>query len=218
MVPASNLLAFVAAAFVLIVVPGPGVLFTIGRALTLGRRAALLSVVGHAAGVYAALVVVALGLGTLLMASSLALTVVRLAGALYLMYLGVQAIRERKSLREAFGARVDPAPDADADADARVLRQSLVVGVTNPKAIVFFAAVLPHFAEPSAGRLPWQLLILGTVFIAIALVSDSVWAMLAVSARTWFARSPRRLEAVGGAGGVMIVGLGASVAIGGSVD
>ncbi|MGY1944108.1 LysE family translocator [Nocardia asiatica] len=212
MVPASNLLAFVAAAVVIIVVPGPGVLFTVGRALTLGRRAALLSVLGHAAGVYAALVLVAIGLGALLTASALALTVVKFAGALYLMYLGIQAIRQRSALREALGASIEPTPNA------RVLRQSAIVGVTNPKAIVFFSAVLPHFADPASGALSWQFLLLGTVFLAIALVSDSAWALLAASARSWFARSPRRLEAVGGAGGAMIFGVGASVALTGSGD
>ncbi|WP_054816498.1 LysE family translocator [Nocardia arizonensis] len=217
MVPASNLLAFLAAAFVLIVVPGPGVLFTIGRALTLGRRAALLSVLGHAAGVYLAVLLVAVGLGTVLMASSFALSAVKMAGALYLVYLGVQAIRERKSLRDALGATADAAP-RERGSTTRVLRQSFLVGVTNPKAIVFFAAILPHFCDPSAGPLPLQFLILGSVFIAVALVSDSVWALLAVAARAWFARSPRRLEAVGGAGGALIVGLGASVAISGTAD
>ncbi|MFI6997503.1 LysE family translocator [Nocardia sp. NPDC050175] len=212
MVPTSNLLAFLAAATVLIIVPGPGVLFTIGRALTLGRRAALLSVAGHCAGVFVALLLVAVGLGTLLMASSLALTVIKFAGALYLMYIGVQAFRERKSLLDALGAKVEPAPDA------KVLRQSVLVGLTNPKAIIFFAAILPHFADPAAGSLPLQFLILGSIFLAVALVSDSAWALLASSARTWFARSPRRLAAVGGAGGMMIFGLGASVALTGSTD
>ncbi|MFD6159094.1 LysE family translocator [Nocardia sp. NPDC060256] len=212
MVPTSNLLAFLAAATVLIIVPGPGVLFTIGRALTLGRRAALLSVAGHCVGVFVALLLVAVGLGTLLMASALALTVVKFAGALYLMYIGVQAFRERKSLLDALGAEVEPAPDA------KVLRQSVLVGLTNPKAIIFFAAILPHFADPAAGSLPLQFLILGSIFLAVALVSDSAWALLASSARTWFARSPRRLAAVGGAGGMMIFGLGASVALTGSTD
>ncbi|MGW4769395.1 LysE family translocator [Nocardia sp. NPDC004278] len=211
MVPASNLLAFTAASIVLIVIPGPGVLFTIGRALALGRRAALVSVLGHAVGVFVALLVVSVGLGTLLAASALALTVVKFAGALYLMYLGIQAIRERKALREALNVKVDPA-------DSRVFRQSIVVGLTNPKAIVFFSAVLPHFADPAAGSLPLQFLMLGTVFLAIALVSDSAWGLLAASARAWFARSPQRLEAVGGAGGAMIFGLGASVALSGSAD
>ncbi|MEV4237242.1 LysE family translocator [Nocardia sp. NPDC050408] len=211
MVPASNLLAFIAASIVIIVIPGPGVLFTIGRALALGRRAALVSVFGHSAGVFVALLLVSVGLGTLLAASALALTVVKFAGALYLMYLGIQAIRERKALRAALNAQIDPA-------DAKVFRQSVFVGLTNPKAIVFFSAVLPHFAEPSAGSLQLQLLILGTIFLAIALVSDSAWGLLAASARAWFARSPQRLEAVGGAGGAMIFGLGASVALTGSAD
>ncbi|MGQ4600258.1 LysE family transporter [Nocardia sp. R6R-6] len=212
MVPASNLLAFVVAAIIIIVVPGPGVLFTVGRALTLGRRAALLSVLGHSVGIYVALVLVAIGLGALLTASALALAVVKFAGALYLMYLGIQAIRRRGALRAALGATIEPT------SDARVLRQSAIVGLTNPKAIVFFSAVLPHFADPSAGSLSWQFLLLGTVFLGIALVSDSAWALLAASARSWFARSPRRLEAVGGAGGVMIFGVGASVALTGSAD
>src|SRR6478736_24675 len=126
MVPASNLLAFIAASIVIIVIPGPGVLFTIGRALALGRRAALVSVFGHSAGVFVALLLVSVGLGTLLAASALALTVVKFAGALYLMYLGIQAIRERKALRAALNAQLDPA-------DAKVFRQSVFVGLTNPK-------------------------------------------------------------------------------------
>ncbi|MET8775875.1 LysE family translocator [Nocardia sp. NPDC004654] len=212
MVPMTNLLAFMAAATLIVVIPGPGVLFTVGRALALGRRAALISAVGHCAGVLICLVFVAIGLGTLLAASSLALTVVKFAGALYLVYLGVQAIRERKALRDALGASVDTG------ADGRVFRQSVLVGVTNPKGIVFFSAVLPHFVDPATGSLPLQFVVLGTVFLAIALVSDSAWALLAASARSWFAQSPRRLEAVGGAGGAMIVGLGASVALSGTAD
>ncbi|QIS01550.1 LysE family translocator [Nocardia brasiliensis] len=212
MVPLSNLLAFLAAAVVLIIVPGPGVLFTIGRALTLGRRAALLSVLGHCLGVFFVLLLVAVGLGTLLMASAFALAAIKFAGALYLIYIGIQAIRERKSLRAALGAEVPATPTT------KVVRQSMLVGLTNPKAIVFFAAILPHFADPAAGSLQLQFLILGSLFLVIAAISDSAWALLAASARSWFARSPRRLEAVGGAGGVMIVGLGASVALTGSAD
>ncbi|MFI9506086.1 LysE family translocator [Nocardia sp. NPDC052566] len=212
MIPTGHLLAFLAASLVIILIPGPGVLFTIGRALALGRRAALISVLGHAAGVYVTLVLVAVGLGTLLAASALALTVVKFAGALYLVYLGVQAFRARKSLREALDGRVDGATDV------RVFRQGLLVGLTNPKSIVFFAAVLPNFADPDAGSLPLQFLILGTIFLAIALVSDSTWGLAAAFARDWFAKSPKRLEAVGGAGGMLIVGLGASVALTGRAD
>ena len=88
--------------------------------------------------------------------------------------------------------------------------------MTNPKTIVFFAAVLPQFAEPAAGSVPVQFLILGVVFQAIAVASYSIWVLLAGRERTWFARSPKRLEAVGGVGGLMIIGVGASVAVSGS--
>ncbi|MEV6274124.1 LysE family translocator [Nocardia sp. NPDC051832] len=210
MVPVANLLAFSAAALVIIVVPGPGVLFAIGRALALGRRAALLSVLGHAVGVLVSLLLVAIGLGTILTASALALTIVKFTGALYLIYLGIQAIRDRKSLREALHVQ------APAGQDTKVIRQGIIVGLTNPKAVIFFSAVLPHFIDPAAGAYVAQLLILGGVFLAIALVSDSAWALGAAAARNWFARSPRRLEAVGATGGAMIVGLGASVALSGA--
>ncbi|MGW0248081.1 LysE family translocator [Nocardia goodfellowii] len=210
MIPVANLLAFAAAAFVIIVVPGPGVLFAIGRALALGRRAALLSVIGHSVGVLVSLLLVAIGLGTILAASALALTIVKFTGALYLIYLGVQAIRDRKSLRDALDVS---APSVQ---DSKVIRQGVVVGLTNPKAVIFFSAVLPHFIDPAGGAYVAQLLILGGVFLAIALVSDTAWALGAAAARSWFARSPRRLEAVGATGGAMIVGLGASVALSGA--
>lgn len=95
----------------------------------------------------------------------------------------------------------------------RVFRQGFVVGMTNPKTALFFAAVLPQFADPAVGSVPLQMAVFGAIFVLIALVSDSVWAVLASTARNWFARSPKRLEAVGATGGWMIVGLGAGVAV-----
>ncbi|MGW5108319.1 LysE family translocator [Nocardia sp. NPDC004123] len=210
MIPAANMLAFLVASIVIVIIPGPGVLFVIGRALTYGRRAALLSVLGHSAGVMVVLGMVAAGLGAILAASAIALSIVKLAGALYLIYLGIQAVRERRSLREAFEAKVEPMENG------RVLRQAVLVGLTNPKAIIFFSAVLPQFVAPKAGAVPVQMLILGGLFLVVALISDSVYALLAGTARNWFARSPKRLEVIGGAGGVMIIGLGASVAVSGS--
>ncbi|GAB4582943.1 LysE family translocator [Nocardia sp. IFM 10818] len=210
MIPAANLVAFLVAATILIVIPGPGVLFVIGRALASGRRAALLSVLGHSVGVLVVLLLTVIGLGAVLAASAVALTVVKFAGALYLIYLGIQSIRERKSLREAWESRTEPPQDR------RMLKQAFLVGISNPKAIIFFAAVLPQFVDPASGAVPLQLLILGLVFLLIALVSDSAWGLAAGLARDWFARSPKRLEAVGGAGGVMIIGLGASVAVSGT--
>ncbi|KAA0021230.1 LysE family translocator [Antrihabitans cavernicola] len=212
MVSTGHLLAFAAAAFVLIVIPGPSVLFAVGRALALGRRPALLTVLGNAIGTMVPLLAVTVGLGAVVAASAVALMVIKFVGALYLVYLGVQAIRHRTSLAAALNATVDPV------SDRRALRQGFVVGMTNPKAIVFFAAVLPQFAEPAAGSVALQFLILGLVFLVIAVLSDSSWALLAGTARAWFARSPRRLEAVGGVGGLMIIGVGATVAVSGSAN
>ncbi|WP_194814311.1 LysE family translocator [Nocardia sp. XZ_19_385] len=210
MVPVSHTAAFAVAAFVIIVIPGPNVLFSIGRALTLGRRAAVLSVAGAVAGSAVPLVAVAVGLGAVLMASAVLFTLVKIAGAGYLVYLGVMTIRDRKKLAAALEAGLP------GGADRRVLRQSFLVGATNPKTLVFFGAVLPQFAAPEAGALPVQLLVLGAIFLVIQVFSDGAWALLAATARGWFARSARRLEAVGGAGGAMIIGVGASVALSGS--
>ncbi|MBJ8344223.1 LysE family translocator [Antrihabitans sp. YC2-6] len=209
MVPTTHLIAFVVAAFIIIVIPGPSVLFAVGRALSLGRRQALTTVVGNATGTAVPLIGVVIGLGAIVAASAVALTVIKLIGAAYLIYLGVQAFRHRKSLSDTLGAPVTPT-------GKKVFRQGFVVGMTNPKSIVFFAAVLPQFADPSTGNLPLQFLVLGAIFCTIALVSDSAWALLAGTARDWFARSPKRLEAVGGAGGAMIVGVGAALALSGS--
>ncbi|OHU21990.1 lysine transporter LysE [Mycobacteroides franklinii] len=213
MIPAvspSHLIGFALVAYALIVIPGPSVLFSIGRSLSLGRRAGLLSVLGNTAGTAVFVALATAGLGALLAASAWALTAVKLVGAAYLIYLGVQAIRNRKSLIQALNA------DHPTAVRPRVFRQGFIVGLTNPKTALFFAAVLPQFADPAAGSVPSQILVFGIVFVAMALVSDSLWALLASTARDWFARSPRRLEAVGGAGGIMIVGLGAGVAISGT--
>jgi threonine/homoserine/homoserine lactone efflux protein len=199
-----QLLAFAAATSVLIAIPGPSVLFTVGRALAVGRRGALLTVVGGAGGAYVQVVAVALGLGAIVERSAEAYTVLKLAGAAYLVYLGVQAIRHRRL----------PAADVPAVArTTRPVRDGFVVGVTNPKMIVFLTAALPQFVDREAGGLALQMLVLGLAVPAISLVSDSLWALAAGTARSWFADSPRRIELLGAAGGVAMIGIGAVVAV-----
>ncbi|MEU0090250.1 LysE family translocator [Kribbella sp. NPDC006257] len=209
---AHHLIAFAITALVIIVVPGPSVLFIVGRALAVGRREAVLTMLGNTAGAAVMLVAVALGLGALIAASAVVLTVVKLAGAAYLIYLGVHAVRTRKSLAAALAGEVKPGRAR------RVLRQGFLVGVTNAKTAVFFAAVLPQFVDKNAGPASLQILGLGLIFITIALCSDGLWALVAGTAREWFASSPRRLELVGGTGGLMIIGLGASIAVTGSKE
>jgi threonine/homoserine/homoserine lactone efflux protein len=210
--PSGHLLAFALLSFILIVVPGPNVLFVISRSLMLGRAAGVSTAVGGQIGVYAQVAAVALGVGTLVERSVAVFSIIKLAGAAYLVYLGVQAIRHRRSL----AASLDVA--AKKKTLTRILRDGFVVGATNPKAIVFFAAVLPQFADRSVGHVPLQMLLLGAVFIAIAVLCDSTWALAAGTARSWLVRSPRRLELIGGAGGVVMIGIGASLAVSGHHD
>jgi threonine/homoserine/homoserine lactone efflux protein len=212
MVSADRLLAFVAMSFLLIVVPGPSVLFVIGRALAQGRRAALTSVVGNMFGAYVVVVAVAFGVGAVVERSAAAFTVLKLAGATYLVYLGVKAWRQRGSV---------PATVTDGAAargGLRTLWEGFAVGVANPKTIVFFAAVLPQFVDTDQGHVVGQMLLLGLIFTGIALASDSVWGLTASVAREWFARSPRRLAAVSRVGGLSMIGLGVSVAVSGRKD
>lgn len=214
MVSPGRFAAFAALVLVMVVVPGPSVLFTISRALTVGRRDALLTVVGNAVGVYTQVVAVAFGMGALVRTSAAVFTVVKLVGAGYLIYLGVHTLRHRRRLSEAFSAAVPASPGRTLS----VLRDGFVVGFANPKSIVFLAAVLPQFVSYSAGWVPVQIMALGVSIPLIALGSDSAWALAAGGARAWFARSPRRLEFIGGAGGLIMIGLGAGLALNGRKD
>ena len=213
MVPAGHILAFAAVAAVVIAIPGPSVLFTISRALTAGRRPALLTVAGNALGCLTQVTAVAFGAGALVQQSAEIFTVVKWAGAAYLVYLGAQAIRHRRSMAAALAARMATVRPL------RAVRDGFLVGATNPKTIVFFVVALPEFTA-RAGYLPVQIqmLIIGAVFPVIALVLDSTWATVADTARRWFAKSSRRLALIGGAGGMVMIGLGVSIAATGRKD
>ncbi len=208
MPPVSSLVAFAAVSFAIIIIPGPSVMFVIGRALSLGRRAALVTVAGNALGFYVQVVFVALGLGAIVERSVAVFTAIKLIGAVYLVWVGVQAIVHR---------RVNAQVSVDVEGAGIVTHRSLfvdgfVVGVANPKTIVFFAAILPQFVDTGGAPAGVQMLGLGVIFAVIALASDSVWGLAAGTARQWFVGSPRRLEFVGAAGGVAIVGLGIRLA------
>jgi threonine/homoserine/homoserine lactone efflux protein len=214
MVPASHVLAFAGLAAVLIAIPGPSVMFTVSRALTVGWRSALLTVAGNELGGLMQVAAVAFGVGALVQRSAEAFTVVKMAGAAYLVYLGAQAIWHRRSMAEALAARVTPVRPL------RAIRDGFVVGATNPKSIVFFVVALPEFTDRSTGNLPVpaQMLIIGALFPAIALIMDSGWAAAAGTVRQWLARSPRRLAMIGGTGGLVMIGLGVSIAATGRKD
>jgi len=218
MIPVDHLAAFTITAFALIVVPGPSVLFVIGRALVLGRRGAFATVIGNAIGEYVQVMAVAFGIGAIVERSIVVYTVIKLAGAGYLIFLGIQAIRHRRALAAAVDS-VRSAAATDRPAGLRrALREGFVVGLGNPKSVVFFAAMLPQFVDASSGYVPVQMLALGAVFLLIALVSDSAWAMVASGARSWLAKSPGRLSRLGGVGGLVMIGIGARLAVTGRPD
>lgn len=154
----------------------------------------------------------AFGLGAVVERSIAVFTVIKIIGAAYLIFLGVQAIRHRRRLSAALAAEVVPT------STRRILGQGMLVGLTNPKGFLILAAVLPQFVDPAAGHVWLQMLQLVAVCIMMAVVTDSCWALLAGTARSWFIRSPRRLETVGGASGLIMIGLGIRLAVTGRKD
>ncbi len=212
MITTGQILGFGIAAFILIAIPGPSVVFVIGRALSYGRSVAMASVVGNTLGLVTVVALVSLGLGVVVQESIVVFTVLKLAGAAYLVYLGVQAIRHRSGFHRAAGDNARSLPFGTA------LRQGYVVGVSNPKGFMIFAALLPQFVDRGAGQVQGQMLLLGLVAVVIGLLSDSVWALAASRVRSWFTASPRRGEVIGAVGGVSMIGLGAALAVSGRAE
>ena len=208
MLPTNHLAAFLLTIYVLIVIPGPSVLFTISRGVSLGRRAALATVLGNTSGLVVQLVLVAVGLGALLARSDTIYTVLKLIGAAYLVILGLRSIRERKQLAGALTA-ASIAPRRL----GRTIREGFIVGVTNPKGLLIFTAVLPAFIDRSRGHYTLQLLSLGLLCAVVALFSDSTWAIASGTARNWLGRSPERLERLSAGGCICLIALGAGLAL-----
>ena len=212
MISTDQFLTFGLAAFIIIVIPGPSVVFVVGRALAYGRRVALASVIGNTLGLITIVVLVAAGLGVVVQESIVVFTVLKLAGAAYLVYLGVDAVRRRKEFLSAGG----PDDLGSRMTWARAIRQGYVVGVSNPKGYMMLAAVLPQFIERGEGHVQLQMLLLGLLATTIGLLSDSLWAVIASQLRSWFNSSPKRGEAMGTVGGVSMIGLGVVLATSGS--
>ncbi len=211
MISLSQVAAFGLASLIIVVIPGPTVLFVVGRALAYGRRSALASVAGNEVGGLVQVAAVSLGLGALVERSVLVFTAVKLCGAAYLVFLGVRALRRGHA---AFTAKADEGGHTT----LRSAVDGFVVGVANPKTMVFFAAVLPQFVDRDRGGVAGQMFLMGLLFVMIALICDSTWSLAASGARTWFGRSPRRLRMVGGAGGLAMIGLGLGIAVTGRKD
>jgi threonine/homoserine/homoserine lactone efflux protein len=206
--PTHHLLTFLVTVYVLILVPGPSVIFVVSRGLALGRRAALATVLGNTGGLTLQLALVSLGLGAVIARSDAVFVTLKLVGAAYLVALGVRKIRDRRALAAVF--------DTGGAAPQRLrttIREGFIVGGTNPKGLIIFTAVLPQFIDRAQGHATLQLLTLGAICAVIALLSDSSWAVFSGGARRWLGRSPRRLERLSATGGVMMIGLGVGLAL-----
>jgi threonine/homoserine/homoserine lactone efflux protein len=205
MINTQLLLTFAMTAALIVVIPGPSVMFIVSRALSVGRPAALAAAAGNSLGATFQGILAAFGLGTLISESALLYNVIKIVGAAYLVTLGARTLQHRE-----FAAGTD---NAAAGGRRREARQGFLVGATNPKTIVFFAAALPQFVDPTRGYVVVQMLVLLSVYSIMSLVSDTSWGFAGGSIRTWSANSPQRIERLIGAGGMCIIGLGLALAL-----
>ena len=206
MVIPSRLFEYIIAAMIIILAPGPSVLFVIARAIAWGRRIAVFTVLGNVTGAFVLSSLVAVGLGPVLSRWHLAYVAVQWLGGAYLVYLGIDAIKKRK-IHAADMQNQGPIEPTI----RRCIRDGFWVGVLNPKGLVFYAAVLPQFVDIDRGQVTGQLLFLGALFSILAFVSDGSWGLLAGTARAWLSGDASRLEKLRATGGIVMITLGALV-------
>jgi threonine/homoserine/homoserine lactone efflux protein len=191
------------AAMIIILAPGPSVLFVIARAIAWGRATAVATVAGNVTGAFSLSVVVAVGLGPILQRSEIAFISVQVLGGLYLVYLGVTAIKHSQIHASDMTNQGDIRPSK-----WRSMREGFWVGALNPKGIVFFAAILPQFVDREAGSITSQLILMGAIFAFLGFFSDSGWGILAGTIRNWLATELKRLVIMRMTGGIVMVILG----------
>ena len=199
----SRLWEYLIATILIILAPGPSVLFTIARAIAWGRVAAIATVIGNAAGMFLVSVLVALGIGPILQRSEILYNGIQWAGGAYLIYLGYAAIAASKVDAADMQKTVGGKPSFFTS-----VRNGFWVGVLNPKSVVFFAAILPQFIDQEKNNVTAQLLLLGAIFALIALISDGSYGLLAGTIRQWLAGDVRRLIFMRLTGGVVMIALG----------
>jgi threonine/homoserine/homoserine lactone efflux protein len=199
MPPAAGLGLFVVAALLLLLTPGPAVLYIVTRSIDQGRRAGLVSMLGVHCGTLVHIAAAAAGLSALLMASATAFSVVKYLGAGYLVYLGVRRLLDRSTLAADRPAAVSL---------RRAFVDGFVVNLFNPKIALFFLAFLPQFADVARGRVGVQILALGLIFVALGMVTDGLYAVGAGTAARWLRASPRFLASERWVSGGMYIGLG----------
>ncbi|MDM8518586.1 LysE family translocator [Anaerolineales bacterium HSG6] len=171
----ASLIIFITAALALLLAPGPAVLYIVARSLEQGRMAGIVSAFGIALGAVVHVIFAALGLSALLLKSALAFSLVKYMGAAYLIYIGIQTLRKKTELNEV--------TEIETMSYSRIFTQGFIVNLLNPKTALFFLAFLPQFVSVERGVVAIQIILLGTIFVGLAIVSDSLYALIAGTAR-----------------------------------
>lgn len=200
------LFSFCMTAAVIVVMPGPSVMFIVSRALAVGRPAAIAAAAGNSLGATFQGLLAAFGVGSIIAESQMLYDVIRFGGAVYLVSVGAKTLRNRR-----FSAAATTG--VDGSGRSRELRQGFMVGATNPKTIVFFAAALPQFVDRDRGHVVVQMLLLLAVYGGMSWCSDTSWGVAGGSMRRWTAASPRRIERLVGIGGCCIIAVGGWMAL-----
>lgn len=208
MFDSATLLLFVTTSLLLLVTPGPAVLYIVAQSVSQGRQAGIVSAFGVGLGSLVHVIAAAVGLSALLVSSALAFSIVKYLGAAYLIYLGLRTLLARD---DAHTVAI-----AEPERLARVFRQGVIVNVLNPKLALFFFAFLPQFVDPAQGSVALQSLILGGLFIVMGVFSDTVYAVTAAAIRGWLTRSRRVMRAQRYFSGLVYIGLGVTTAFSGS--
>ncbi len=201
------LLGFIVASLIVLLIPGPGVLYVVARSAAQGYRAGLVSVLGLSVGALVHVVAASAGLSAILLTSAMAFGVVKLLGAGYLVYLGICTLFDRRKTADTD----EPTPQSL----RRLMADGVVISILNPKIAVFFLAYLPQFVDPVAGPVSQQILLLGLIYVGLALVTDGGYAMLAGSVRHWFTGRIMRGPIPRYVTGSIYVGLGVNAALSG---
>jgi threonine/homoserine/homoserine lactone efflux protein len=196
---------FLAASALLVIAPGPDIVYVLTRGIAQGPRAGIAAALGFATGCIFHTVLAAVGIAALIRSSELAFNLVRYAGAAYLVWIGIQALRHRASFSiEGAG---------DARARSTIYRQSVIGNVLNPKVTLFFLAFLPQFVNTQAGHVGWQMALLGAVFMVVTIVVFSAVALFAGWIGAWIRRKPVIGERLNVFAGITFIGLGIRVAL-----
>ena len=204
----STLWLYCLAATALIVIPGPSVLYIVAQSIGQGRRAGVISALGVASGGLVHVIGAAVGISGILLSSATLFSVFKFIGAGYLIYLGL-----RRILGTDEGMLGEPPPPRSR---RHLYRDGALVNILNPKTALFFYAFLPQFLDPDKGSVALQALLLGAIWTAIALVSDSLWGIAAGSAAAWLRSRPRAITAERWVSGGIFIGLGAFTALAGA--